>query len=88
MPHTKQLIIFQAISHSIHKTYLVEFLQNDSLKVIVIHFLADRVEVVLQNRDVQAEVKLRLVIAKGEGSVADCHLGDVAHSATLRIIGQ
>ncbi len=70
------------------RNYLVEFLQNDFLKVIVIHFLADRVEVVLQNRDVQAEVKLRLVIAKGEGRVTNCHLGDVAHSATLRIIGQ
>lgn len=88
MPHTEQSIIFQAISHSIHKNNLIEFLQNDFLKVLSVHFLADRVEVLLQNRDVQAKVKLRLVVAKGEGIVADCHLGDVAHGAALRIIDQ
>lgn len=82
MPRTQQSII-TASSHFVHDIYLVEFLQNDFLEVIVIHFLTDRVEVVLQNRDVQTEVKLRLVVAEGEGVVVNCHLGDVAHFAAL-----
>lgn len=75
-------------SHFINKNDLVELLQNDFLKAIVVHFVADRVEVVLQKRDVQAEVKLRLVVAEGEGVVADGHLGYVAHSAALKMIDQ
>lgn len=69
-------------------TYLVELDQNDFLKVVVNHFLADGVEVVLQNRDVQTDVELCLVVAKGEGGVTNCHLGDVAHSAAFKVMGR
>lgn len=63
--------------------YLVELVQNDCLEAIIIHFLADRGQVVLQNRNIQAEIKLRQVVAKREGLVTYSHLSDVAHSAAF-----
>lgn len=66
------------------QTHLVELPQDDFLKVVVVHFLTDAVEVFPQHREVQAEVKLCLLVAKGEGALIDCQLGDVAHCAAFR----
>lgn len=73
--------------HTLHTIdlYLVELLQDDFLIVVVVYFLADGVEVLLQHIEVQAEVKLCLVVAKGEGSVTNGHLGDVSHCAAFRV---
>lgn len=62
--------------------YLVELLQNDPLESVVVRFLADSVEVISEDGDVQAEVKLRLIVAEGEGRVAYYHLTDVALGAS------
>lgn len=75
-----------ALFQNSHTKYLIEFLQDDSLETIIIHFVADGVEVFFQNGNIQAEVKLREIIAKGEGGVANYHLGDVARGTTLRTI--
>lgn len=63
--------------------YLVELLQDDFLKVLIVDFLADGVEVMLQHIKVQTELKLCLVIAEGEGWVTNGHLGDVSHCAAF-----
>lgn len=62
---------------------LIELPQDDFLKVQVDYFLADGVEVRLQHGKVQAEVKLLLVVTKGEVFGTDGHLGDVSHCAAF-----
>lgn len=73
--------------HSRHtiNLYLIELIQDDFLKLVIVYFLADGVEVLHHYRAVQAEVKLCLVIAKGEGIVTNFHLGDVSHCAAFRV---
>lgn len=75
-------LLFSTKTHFI-SSYLVEFIENDCLVIIIIHFLADGVEIIFKNGDIQAEVKLQQIVAEGEGRVANGDSCDVPHSASL-----